>query len=499
MIDVVRLVLAGVFAVAGFAKLADLEGSRSAVAGFGVRKPLARPLGLALPLAELAIAGGLLFAASARYAAAAAAVLLAVFCAVIGAALARRRKPDCHCFGRLHSAPAGWGTLARNLTLAIVATALVLRPGTTPARLHVGIAALVVAGGAQAILWVVLLRRYGKALHRVEELESAPKSEPVSLGEGDLAPAFAARALDGRLVTLHELLALQRKVLLVFVRPGCGPCNALLPEIAEWQPTFADRLTVAVVSSGSAEENRLLLEHPGLHSLVAQDAGELLDLYGVSATPAAIAIESDGRISAPAVAGAGAIRELLQRPAGDATSLESAPRGPARETAVAAAAAAAVAAPLAQGATARREAADDPELQAFRKVLENASPGLARASRRSAAAVRAATIFQGNSRERARKAAAARPAAVKALEAERTAVVALRKRLAGLPATTPRAYNAKTTGVAGLQLVARSLEVRKKAVLAAPKTAAKLATQAERLFLRALDSIALSARLLAGE
>ena len=35
--------------------------------------------------------------------------------------LARGRKPECHCFGQIHSAPVGWKTLARNGVLAAVA------------------------------------------------------------------------------------------------------------------------------------------------------------------------------------------------------------------------------------------------------------------------------------------------------------------------------------------------------------------------------------------
>jgi thiol-disulfide isomerase/thioredoxin len=501
MIDVVRILLAFVFVVAGLAKLADLEGSRRAAVGFGVREPLARPLGLALPLAELAIAAGLLFTASARYAAVAAAGLLVMFCAAIALALTRGRTPDCHCFGRLHSARAGWGTLVRNLTLAGVATALVLAPVATPTWLHLGAVGVAVVGG-QALLWVVLLRRYGNALRRIDQLDSASESSRVSLCEGSVAPAFSARALGGRVVTLHQLLARGRTVLLAFVHPGCGPCQALLPDIAEWQRHLADRLTVAVVTtSGDAEENRVLIEPHGIQALLVQEGDELLDLYGVFATPAAILIATDGSVSAQPVFGAEAIRKLVEAPPDVATSLESSVRGSTRKTAVAALAGAALTAPVAHATTARGDAdgTDDPELEAFRQVLEDASPGLSKAARRSSAAVRAATIFQGRSRERAKKAAAARPAAAKALEAERTAVLALRKRLEELPATTPRAHNAKTTGLAGLRLIAQSLQMRKRSIAAAPATAPKLVAESERLFLRALDSIALSARLLAGE
>ena len=53
---IARLVLALIFVVAGVAKLAHRKGSRQAVIDFGVPAPLAGPLGILLPLAELAVA-----------------------------------------------------------------------------------------------------------------------------------------------------------------------------------------------------------------------------------------------------------------------------------------------------------------------------------------------------------------------------------------------------------------------------------------------------------
>ena len=53
---VTRLLLAAVFATAGLAMLADRTGSRQVLIDFGVPAGLANPLGLFLPLAELAVA-----------------------------------------------------------------------------------------------------------------------------------------------------------------------------------------------------------------------------------------------------------------------------------------------------------------------------------------------------------------------------------------------------------------------------------------------------------
>lgn len=83
-----RLVLALVFAVAGLAKLADLPGSRQAVAGFGFSETLARPVGFLLPVAELALAVAFVPLASARFAPVGAAVLVVVFIAAITNAMA---------------------------------------------------------------------------------------------------------------------------------------------------------------------------------------------------------------------------------------------------------------------------------------------------------------------------------------------------------------------------------------------------------------------------
>src|SRR5438132_2028604 len=118
---IARLLLAAVFIVAGFAKLADLPGSRQAVRDFGVPAVLANPSGVLLPLAEIVVAVALIPSVSAWWGAIGALALLLLFVAGISYNLARGRTPDCHCFGQIHSSPAGWPTLIRNLLLAAIA------------------------------------------------------------------------------------------------------------------------------------------------------------------------------------------------------------------------------------------------------------------------------------------------------------------------------------------------------------------------------------------
>ena len=123
-----RLLLAAVFALAGFGKLADPSGSRKSLADFGVPPFLASPLALLLPVVELLCALALLPGRWAWYGAAGVLAMLLLFLAAIAISMARGRTPDCHCFGQLHSEPVGWKTLARNGLLSVVA-ALILWQG----------------------------------------------------------------------------------------------------------------------------------------------------------------------------------------------------------------------------------------------------------------------------------------------------------------------------------------------------------------------------------
>ena len=87
---IARLLLAGVFALAGVAKLSDLAGSRKAIIDFGLPAVLASPLAPLLPLAELAVAAALIPASTAWWGALG---LLLLFVVGISINLARGRKP----------------------------------------------------------------------------------------------------------------------------------------------------------------------------------------------------------------------------------------------------------------------------------------------------------------------------------------------------------------------------------------------------------------------
>src|SRR6266699_491681 len=153
-----RLLLCVVFLIAGLAKLADLARSRQAMRDFGVPAVLADLFGLLLPLAELAIAVALLPAVSAWWGGLGALLLLLLFVGGISYNLARGRQPDCHCFGQLHSAPAGRATLLRNLVLAALAGFVVAVGWSTPGLGALDwLAALTIAERLEVLVGVVVV------------------------------------------------------------------------------------------------------------------------------------------------------------------------------------------------------------------------------------------------------------------------------------------------------------------------------------------------------
>lgn len=336
-----RLVLALLFAVAGIAKLCDLAGSRGALVEFGVPPALAKPVGTLLPFVELAAGLALLPTPTARFGALVALALLTSFALAIGAALFRGQEPECHCFGQLHSAVAGWRTLIRNLALMALAAFVVAAGWSDPgasatswiARLDltqaVGLPLAVLTSAALGFLgWfsLQLLRQNGRLLARVDALEARVgvvrtnvdtngRARSGHAGGGLLvgsrAPDFSLRDTTGGRHSLESLLRLDRPLMIVFSDPDCGPCTALLPEIAEWQREHGLDLTIALVSRGARAQTRAKAEEHGIVNVLSDGDRDVFNRYRATGTPSAVLVDRNGRLASSLAEGPQAIRGLL--------------------------------------------------------------------------------------------------------------------------------------------------------------------------------------------
>lgn len=313
IIVLLRIALSAVFGIAGVTKLLDRRGTRDAVKNFGAPESLAPALSIVLPIAELAVAAGLLFDRTTHTSTLAALLVLGVFVVAISVNLARGQTHDCHCFGQLYSRPLGWSTLARNLIVAL-AIGLVLwqervESGSSifrtlaqlsPSQWLWLIGALVVV-----IATLIYLQR------RQKRLSVETPAEPRGLPLDSVAPPFELTAYEGGRRSLAELLRYGKPLLLIFTNPTCGPCVVLFEEVKEWQSAHSEQLTIALISFGTIKENFVNVARNRLGQVLLQQKREVAEKYGANVTPTAVVVNTGGRIASPLAAGADEIRKLL--------------------------------------------------------------------------------------------------------------------------------------------------------------------------------------------
>jgi thiol-disulfide isomerase/thioredoxin len=310
--------LAAVFLVAAAGKLLDLPGSRRALEEFGVPARVAALAGPALPLGELAVAVALLIRPVAVAGAAGGLLLLCLFIGGVARAMAQGRAPDCHCFGQIHSEPAGPGTLARNVVLAAPAL-LILIAGGGPS-LQGGLSsldgtqvALVVTAVLAAALGLAATTLWGDTRRLRRELARVSASkQPPGLPRGAAAPGFALAAIRGDAGTLEGLRRPSQPTVLVFLSTRCVPCLTMLPRLADWQESLANAVSLPAIFAGDEAEIERVAEETGLSVVLAQEGSEVFGLYALRATPSGVLIDADGVIAATPAEGVPAIEALIR-------------------------------------------------------------------------------------------------------------------------------------------------------------------------------------------
>ena len=308
-----RVLLALVFALTGVAKLPDPSGSRQTFSEFGAGDRLVRLGAVALAPAELIVAAGLAFVPTARWAGIGAALLLLVFIAGIAAALSQGRRPDCGCFGAWRPTPIGRETLVRNGVLLLLAL-FVAATGPGPA-----VNRWVTAHGAGAVATAgVLVLAALVALMLRPVARGAGASQPLTLGTrpvlsaGQTAPAFTLRDAQGDERGLRSLSPAGLPLVLIFASTTCGSCLELLPHLARWERTLAERLRIAVIMRADTDAAQQIAEQYGLATVLADPEGAAVNSYGIAATPAGFALSPNGRILSGPALGHDAIENLLR-------------------------------------------------------------------------------------------------------------------------------------------------------------------------------------------
>jgi peroxiredoxin len=176
-----------------------------------------------------------------------------------------------------------------------------------------GIAALLVLVTAHFVLSLALRAAAPTAAGQASAKPSAHTEGAEGWPVGSRAPLFSLPDVHGTGdVSLTDLLAGGQQVLLFMTSSDCAPCTALLPELATWQEALAGQVKIAVAASGGAEANRAKATEYGLEHVLLQHETEVTDAYRAAGTPAAVLIDSSGRIATAMAAGAPEIRALVR-------------------------------------------------------------------------------------------------------------------------------------------------------------------------------------------
>jgi uncharacterized membrane protein YphA (DoxX/SURF4 family) len=125
----IRLVAAGIWIVAGAAKIADLQQFRAQVQAYQLLPgAFEAPFAYALPFVEVAVGLYLLAGLLVRPAAILSSLLMLAFIAAMGQAYARGLPLDCGCFGTLARQQIGIGSILRDAALGLPGLVMALRP-----------------------------------------------------------------------------------------------------------------------------------------------------------------------------------------------------------------------------------------------------------------------------------------------------------------------------------------------------------------------------------
>ena len=144
------------------------------------------------------------------------------------------------------------------------------------------------------------LRMIGLLSWRLEQLQAVTPSRlgRDGLKPGKRAPDFTLPAVAGGETSLHDFAG--RKVLLVFVQGGCGPCHRVVPELNK-RHRKGGLAVLAVCNGGLEAARKWAADVKAAFPLLAQEQVAVSKRYQVFATPFAFLIDEKGVIASKGI------------------------------------------------------------------------------------------------------------------------------------------------------------------------------------------------------
>lgn len=156
-----------------------------------------------------------------------------------------------------------------------------------------------------------LFRQLGLLSWRLEKLEATTPSRigRDGLRVGTSAPHFTLKDIRGAEVSLRDFA--NRKLLLAFTQPGCGPCDQVVPDLNALHSK--GEFQVVGISNGEPVASMEWAEqHHASYPVLCQEGFKLSRRYEVFATPFAFLVDERGLIAGKGIINNGQhIRYLL--------------------------------------------------------------------------------------------------------------------------------------------------------------------------------------------
>ncbi|NHA69030.1 TlpA family protein disulfide reductase, partial [Phycicoccus flavus] len=303
-----------VLVASGVAKLRDPAALDHAVVSLRVPAPFdGRLARRALPWVEIGLGVWLLLGTGVLHVllAFAVLVLLGAYTALVARALRGPDPAECGCFGALGDSRVTRATLARNVLLVVAALATLVAALRDVAFLPAALAGdlglwgwLLAAGLTAGIAALVTWRSDGGAA-------SSAGLAPAYDEDGEYVrreiPEVQVLTDDGDLLLLGNEVRLAAR-LLVFLSPGCGPCQRIGPLVPQWAQDL-DPVRVHVVLFG----------RPGALARLPHLRGHAwFDPHGVAmrtlgqGTPSAVLLGADGLLAGGPVSGEEAVVDFVE-------------------------------------------------------------------------------------------------------------------------------------------------------------------------------------------
>ncbi|MBA3756826.1 MAG: redoxin domain-containing protein [Nitrosomonas sp.] len=130
---------------------------------------------------------------------------------------------------------------------------------------------------------------------------------------GSQAPTFSLPNLTGDIVSLKDLLAMKKPILLVFSDPNCGPCTAMMPRLMQWEIEFKLKVMLVLINRGTDKENMDKIGEFHLGIILLEAGREVSEQYKARGTPCAVRISIDGLIDSNIACGEIAITTLVHQ------------------------------------------------------------------------------------------------------------------------------------------------------------------------------------------